>query len=91
MKKRKSKIPLGISIGKNFDTPIEKPMKIILICLEKVYRYSDYIAINISSPNTENLEIYLQEYLNNLLGKLKKVQKKIQKLWLQAFILKNKS
>ena len=43
---------LGINIGKNFDTPVEKAADDYLTCLHKVYRYADYVAVNISSPNT---------------------------------------
>ena len=46
---------LGINIGKNFDTPMEKAVDDYLTCLRKAYRYADYIAINISSPNTPSL------------------------------------
>ena len=46
---------LGINIGKNFDTPIEKAAEDYLHCLAKVYPYADYVTVNISSPNTENL------------------------------------
>jgi dihydroorotate dehydrogenase len=63
---------LGINIGKNFDTPIEKAVEDYLICLNKVYAYADYITINISSPNTKNLR-QLQEgdELKQLLSQLK--------------------
>ena len=72
---RSSKIPLGISIGKNFDTPIALAYKDYQVCLEKVYEFADYIAVNISSPNTEKLrELSSKEYLDELLSKLKKVQ-----------------
>ena len=80
LKRKKSDIPVGVSIGKNFDTPLEKAQDDYLICMEKVYRYSDYLAINISSPNTKNLrDLSSQDYLNNLLGELKKLQKKLCK------------
>jgi dihydroorotate dehydrogenase len=46
---------LGINIGKNFDTPVEKAVDDYLICLEKVYQYASYITVNISSPNTPGL------------------------------------
>jgi dihydroorotate dehydrogenase len=46
---------LGINIGKNAETPIERAVEDYLDCFEKVYEYADYIAVNISSPNTENL------------------------------------
>ena len=55
IKKRRSKAIIGISIGKNFDTPIERAEEDYLECLFKAYEFSDYIALNISSPNTNNL------------------------------------
>ena len=78
LKKKKSNIPVGVSIGKNFDTPLEKAQDDYMICMEKVYKYSDYLAINISSPNTKNLrDLSGQDYLNNLLAELKELQKKL--------------
>ena len=41
---------LGINIGKNFDTPIERAADDYLICLDKAYGHASYVAINISSP-----------------------------------------
>ena len=38
---------IGINIGKNFDTPVEKSVNDYLIGLNKVYPYADYVAINI--------------------------------------------
>lgn len=46
---------LGINIGKNFDTPIERAADDYLHCMRKVYDTASYIAVNISSPNTSNL------------------------------------
>jgi len=46
---------LGINIGKNFDTPVERAVDDYLLCLEKAYAHADYITINISSPNTPGL------------------------------------
>ena len=46
---------LGINIGKNAVTPIENALSDYEKCLDKVYDAADYIAINISSPNTKNL------------------------------------
>ena len=68
VKKRNSDTPLGISIGKNFDTPIESALDDYLICLDKVYKLADYVAINISSPNTKNLrELQSKGYIDKLL------------------------
>ena len=75
LKNKKSKILVGTSIGKNFDTPNERAAEDYIYCLEKVYEYSDYIAINISSPNTKNLRDLSQEVpFNALLKILKKKQ-----------------
>jgi dihydroorotate dehydrogenase len=69
---------LGINIGKNFDTPIEKAADDYLICLERVYTAASYIAINISSPNTKNLrELQKDEALDALLGQLKTEQTRL--------------
>ena len=63
---------LGINIGKNADTPIEQAADDYLICLDKVYSFADYVAINISSPNTKNLrQLQGESELDNLLSKLK--------------------
>ena len=67
---------LGINIGKNFDTPIEKAVDDYLICLRKVYPYASYVAVNISSPNTKNLrQLQQSDELENLLAALKVEQK----------------
>ena len=64
---------LGINIGKNFDTPIERAAEDYLHCLEAVYAYADYITVNISSPNTENLrDLQGEEELDRLLGALQR-------------------
>lgn len=46
---------LGINIGKNFDTPIERAAEDYLACLRRVYEHASYVTVNISSPNTKNL------------------------------------
>ncbi|MEO6033359.1 MAG: quinone-dependent dihydroorotate dehydrogenase [Burkholderiaceae bacterium] len=46
---------LGLNIGKNATTPIEDATRDYLLCLDAVYGQADYITINISSPNTQNL------------------------------------
>jgi dihydroorotate dehydrogenase len=46
---------LGLNIGKNAATPIERAADDYLTCLDGVYPHADYVTINISSPNTQNL------------------------------------
>ncbi|HAS8559553.1 TPA: quinone-dependent dihydroorotate dehydrogenase [Vibrio vulnificus] len=75
VKKAKYSCVLGINIGKNKDTPIEKGVEDYLICMEKVYEYAGYIAVNISSPNTPGLRtLQYGEALDELLVELKRKQ-----------------
>ncbi|MEY3201405.1 MAG: hypothetical protein RIR70_955, partial [Pseudomonadota bacterium] len=60
---------LGINIGKNFDTPIERATDDYVICLKAVYALASYVTINISSPNTQNLrQLQGENELDTLLG-----------------------
>jgi dihydroorotate dehydrogenase len=69
---------LGINIGKNFDTPIERAADDYLICLRKVYSSATYITVNISSPNTKNLrQLQQSDELGQLLGALKQERERL--------------
>ncbi|MFF7710420.1 quinone-dependent dihydroorotate dehydrogenase [Pseudomonas sp. NPDC007930] len=62
---------LGINIGKNFDTPVERAVDDYLIGLNKVYELASYITVNVSSPNTPGLRsLQFGESLKQLLGAL---------------------
>jgi len=66
---------LGLNIGKNADTPIERAAEDYLHCLEKVYPYASYVTVNISSPNTKNLrQLQGADELDDLLAQLKNAQ-----------------
>ena len=67
----------GINIGPNKDT--NNRLEDYLICLRKFYNLADYLTINISSPNTENLRnFHNRDELNELLSLIEK-EKKILK------------
>ncbi|HMW18214.1 MAG TPA: quinone-dependent dihydroorotate dehydrogenase [Accumulibacter sp.] len=69
---------LGINIGKNFDTPIERAADDYLYCLERVYPAASYVTVNISSPNTKNLrDLQRDDALDALLGALKDAQARL--------------
>ncbi len=75
VKKSKYKGILGINIGKNKDTPLENGKDDYLICMDKVYPYAGYIAVNISSPNTTGLrQLQYGAALDELLAALKNRQ-----------------
>ena len=62
---------IGINIGKNAQTSLEHATGDYLISLDAVYTLCDYIAINVSSPNTQSLrELQNAGYLNRLLDAL---------------------
>jgi dihydroorotate dehydrogenase len=61
----------GISIGKNADTPIENAETDYVACLRKVYSLADYVAVNVSSPNTARLrELQARDGLERIVGAL---------------------
>ncbi|MET3117397.1 dihydroorotate dehydrogenase [Undibacterium sp. GrIS 1.8] len=69
---------LGLNIGKNADTPIERAAEDYLLCLEKVYPYASYVTVNISSPNTKNLrQLQGASEVDALLAQLKEAQQKL--------------
>jgi dihydroorotate dehydrogenase len=69
---------LGINIGKNFDTPIERAADDYLAGFRKVYPVAGYVTINISSPNTKNLrQLQQTDELKMLLAALKEEQFKL--------------
>ena len=78
IKKSSFKGILGINIGKNFDTPINKAVDDYLLCFQKSYLFASYIVLNVSSPNTKNLRtLQSGENLNVLLKAIKDEQKKL--------------
>jgi dihydroorotate dehydrogenase len=62
---------LGLNIGKNAATPIERAADDYLEGLTAVYPHADYVTVNISSPNTKNLRaLQSDDALDALLGAL---------------------
>ena len=75
LKAVKTNAMVGVNIGKNKDTPVEQGKEDYLICMDKVYQYAAYIAVNISSPNTPGLRsLQYGDLLDDLLGSLKQKQ-----------------
>lgn len=71
---------IGINIGKNKTTPIEHGKDDYLICMDKIYPYAGYIAVNISSPNTPGLRtLQYGEALDDLLMAIKLKQNELEK------------
>ncbi|MGC4938334.1 quinone-dependent dihydroorotate dehydrogenase [Kribbella sp. DT2] len=63
--------PLGISIGKSKVTPLADAVEDYVTSLRRLYRYGDYFAVNVSSPNTPGLrELQDAGHLRELLTAL---------------------
>jgi len=71
---------LGVSIGKSKITPLENATEDYLASFELVYDVADYIAINVSSPNTPQLrELQQSQQLETLLSALQARRQQLQK------------
>lgn len=78
LEKRQGTGIVGVNIGKNFDTPNEKAVDDYVICLRAAYPVADYIAVNISSPNTKGLrDLQAEEPIRRLVGTLKEEQQRL--------------
>ncbi|XBC37483.1 MAG: quinone-dependent dihydroorotate dehydrogenase [Buchnera aphidicola (Meitanaphis elongallis)] len=73
---------IGVNIGKNKHTPIEKGVIDYIYCMKRIYHLSSYIAINISSPNTKKLrELQYGKLFEKLLIGVKHTQEKLSKIY----------
>ncbi len=67
LKSRSFKGIVGVNVGANKKSKGEQRVKDYLYCIEKVYKYADYITVNISSPNTPNLrDLHNMDNLSDL-------------------------
>ncbi len=65
-------IPLGINIGKNKDTPLERASEDYQFCLDRLFDFGDFFIVNVSSPNTPGLRsLQSVEVLGPLLRSLR--------------------
>ena len=55
LQKVRDDICLGVNIGPNKDTVPQEIVNDYLFCYREVFKYADFVTINISSPNTPNL------------------------------------
>ena len=80
LEKRRTKAIVGVNIGKNFDTPNDAAVNDYLYCLKAAYHVADYIAVNISSPNTKGLrDLQGEDSIRSLLSALQKEQSSLEK------------
>jgi dihydroorotate dehydrogenase len=71
VRRRRPDCVLGVNIGKSRDVPIDDAIPDYLKSFEAVYEVADYLAVNVSSPNTPNLrELQRPDMLAELLKSL---------------------
>ena len=69
---------IGINLGKNKDTPLEEAVNDYIELMRRFMVHADYLAINISSPNTVGLRrLQGREMLEELLGAIHKERESI--------------
>jgi len=72
LKRRTYRGVIGVNLGKNLDTPLEKAADDYAICYEKIYPHADFATVNISSPNTKNLrQLQGEDELGPILERIK--------------------
>ncbi|RAX52590.1 quinone-dependent dihydroorotate dehydrogenase [Helicobacter sp. 11-8110] len=70
-------IPLGMNIGKNKITPQEKALDDYLLLAKRFVNCTDYLSVNISSPNTPNLrDLQNETFIKELFLKLCEIYSK---------------
>jgi len=68
VKIKRGEAKVGINIGKSKDTPLERAIEDYVELFKRVYQQADYVAINISSPNTLNLrQLQARDFIEGLL------------------------
>jgi dihydroorotate dehydrogenase len=73
-------VPIGINIGKSQDTPLGIAAQDYLYCFEKLHPFADYIALNISSPNTPGLRsLQDRQLLSPLLQAIQQANAQLRK------------
>ena len=79
LKTRKEPGIVGVNIGKNKETPLDRAFDDYEYALKSVYPHANYVVINISSPNTPGLrELQSEQYLSDLLQQLQQAKKNLE-------------
>jgi dihydroorotate dehydrogenase len=85
-KTRPKGVVVGVNIGKNRDTPLEKAFQDYKTLLQNLAPLADYITVNVSSPNTEGLRQLQARYALNELLKVLAEERRRQVISVQRSI-----
>ena len=82
LRKINRNVPIGVNISKNATTPIDKAYQDYEYCMRKIYSLSDYITLNVSSPNTKDLRnLQLDKFFDNFIKNIKKLHTNLKKVY----------
>ncbi|MBL8384763.1 MAG: quinone-dependent dihydroorotate dehydrogenase [Burkholderiales bacterium] len=69
---------IGVNLGKNLDTPLERAADDYAFCYARVYPHAAFATVNISSPNTKNLrQLQGEDDLGPILARMKDEQRRL--------------
>lgn len=69
LKQCKHKCLIAVNLAKNSTTPNEQAEKDYIYCLEKIFPYVDFVVVNISCPNSSNIEqLQTEDHLSRMLA-----------------------
>lgn len=69
---------LGVSLGKQKETPLEEAARDYALVMRAFYPYADYLVLNVSSPNTPGLrQLQGRTYLEQLLGEVQRENRRL--------------
>ena len=76
---------LGINVGKNHQTPLDRAIDDYLSCLDRLKHLGDYYVINVSSPNTEGLrDLATPGFIKDLSGEIAQIEPGLpKKTWIK--------
>lgn len=75
IKNRRFDAIIGVNIGANKDSLDKKRIDDYVVCFDKVYKYCDYVTVNISSPNTPKLrKLHNPDELEKIFRRINKIK-----------------
>ena len=75
IKNKKYDAVIGVNIGANKESTNDQRIEDYVFCFEKVYKYCDYVTVNISSPNTPKLrKLHNPDELEKIFKKINEIK-----------------
>jgi dihydroorotate dehydrogenase len=80
LEKRPNGVVIGVNIGKNRETPLDRAHEDYVGCFRTLFDVADYFTVNVSSPNTPGLrELQQRDHLDRLLRSIQQLNHQVPK------------